>query len=40
MPVSERYGLAVTAFAARRIDIYHRRDVGLKFQRVVTFYLS
>jgi len=32
-PLSER--LAVIAFAARRLDVFHRRSVGLKFRMTV-----
>jgi len=32
--VSEKYKFVITAFAARRVDAFHRRGVGLNFRRV------
>jgi len=41
LSLSERYRLAITAFAARRRDVSHRRCDGLKFRRtlIIIFYL-
>jgi len=34
--MAERYGLAVTAVAARRLNVSHERGVGLKFVLILT----